>query len=335
MKSNMFNILFIGTPEDPVDFQEKCFPLVKAISPVLCITDGTDLFLREQSGDKSAGKKLDAILAAIDAYLSYLPPPNLIARAPRLKWIASPMANVDSFLIPEIIDSPVVLTNSRVHATQVSEAAFMHMMMLAKKAPEFMAHNRERLWERFFPGLLRGKIVGILGLGSIGREFARMCKAFGMNVVGIKAHRVDKLDHVDLLLPPHGLSQLLSASDFVVIMLPLTRETENMIGREQLVMMKPTAYLINVGRGAIVNEDALVEALRNKGIAGAGLDVFTHEPLPSNSELWTLPNVIITPHFGGSREDNFELVMELYCENVKRFIHGKELLSIVNKAKGY
>ncbi len=162
--------------------------------------------------------------------------------------------------------------------------------------------------------------MGILGLGNIGTKIARLAKAFHMRVIATEIRPIKKPGYVDEMLPAADLPRLLEQSDFVVIAIPLTPETSKLIGLKEFKTMKPTAYLINVARGGIIDEPILVQALKEGWIAGAGLDVFNLEPLPPQSPLWDLPNVIITPHCAGLREDYDLLVTKLFCKNLRRFL---------------
>src|SRR3990172_212047 len=181
---------------------------------------------------------------------------------------------------------------------------------------------------------LWGKTVGILGLGSIGREVAARCRAFGMRVIGTKRTPA-AVPHVDQVLPPDGLDEVLRAADYLVIILPLTEQTRGLIGARELGLMKPTAYLINVARGAIVQEAALIAALRTGRLRGAGLDVFEREPLPQDSPLWEMEQVILTPHVSGAVPDYYDRALPLFCENLSRFLTGAPLLNMVDKRQGY
>jgi D-2-hydroxyacid dehydrogenase (NADP+) len=179
--------------------------------------------------------------------------------------------------------------------------------------------------------------VGIVGLGHIGREAARLAKAFGMRVLATRrsAKQVGQARYVDTMLPIKQLRRLLTESDFVVLSLPLTQETRQIIGEVELRSMKPTAYLINIARGSLIDEESLVRALEEKRIAGAGLDVFAREPPPAESPLWGFPNVIISPHIAGGMEDYVERATGVFVENLRRYIQGKKLINIVDKERGY
>jgi phosphoglycerate dehydrogenase-like enzyme len=179
--------------------------------------------------------------------------------------------------------------------------------------------------------------VGIVGLGHIGREVARLAKAFGMRVLATRrsARKSRRAKYVDHLFSPDKLRDLLSESDYVVLTLALTPETRGIIGEAELRSMKPTAYLINVARGGLVDEAALVRALEEQRIAGAGLDVFTTEPLPQDSPLWGFENVIISPHIAGGMEDYVARATAVFCENLRRYLGGRRLINVVDKGKGY
>jgi len=174
-------------------------------------------------------------------------------------------------------------------------------------------------------------------LGAVGQEIARLCKAFGMRVIGIRRSdgAASPCPDVDRVYPREQLPELLAESDFVVLALPLTKETQGMIGEKELRVMKPTAFLINVARGAIVDEEALVRALTEKWIAGAGLDVFTREPLPPESPLYAMDNVIFSPHISGDIPDYESRAVEVFCENLRRYLAGEPFLHEVDREKGY
>lgn len=270
----------------PID--DKLLQQIRAVSPRIELSDAFELTMAEEGGDLSRKDQLDALLAGAEVIYGFGLPRNVIARAPRLKWIQVMSAGVDRYLDDEVRKSSVMLTNvSGIHATPISEFVLQLMLMFSKQAPLCFQLKQEKQWERLGTTVLRSKTVGIVGLGHIGREVARLAKAFGMRVVATRrsAGLTASARHVDLLLPPTQLPRLLSESDFVVICVPLTPETDGLIGEEELRMMKPSACLINVARGKILNEGALVKALEEKRIAGAGLDVFATEPLPADSKL--------------------------------------------------
>jgi len=315
---------------------EDCMRQITAVSPKVKLWDVTDLAHAEQNGDFTAKEQFDALLADAEVIYGFSLPQNVLARAPRLKWIQAKLAGVNHILDAEIVASPLIVTNTLgMHGTQASELVFWMMLTFAKQAQLCFQLKQEKQWQPFVPALLSSKTVGILGLGSIGLEVARLAKAFGMRAVVVRVKHTMRSKYADVILPPEQLRELLSQSDFVVIALPLTPETRGLIGEVELRAMKPTAYLINVARGGIVAEEALISALSENWIAGAGLDVFATEPLPPDSKLWALANLIITPHIAGRREDYDALANKQFCENLRRYLSGKQLLHIVDKKKGY
>jgi phosphoglycerate dehydrogenase-like enzyme len=209
--------------------------------------------------------------------------------------------------------------------------------MFIKHAPSYYDLKRKKQWERIIPGVLHSKTVGVVGLGSIGQEVARLAKSFGMKVIATRrsVSEVTQTKTVDVTLPHTRLHQLLSESDFVVLTVPLTAETTKLIGEQELHTMKSSAYLINVARGGVVDEGILIRALEDGWIAGAGLDVFATEPLPAESPLWELPNVIFTPHVTGDMADYNAQATAVFCENLPRYLGGEELLNVVDKNRGY
>lgn len=323
------------------------------LSPMIKLKDASALVRAELRGDSSLREQLDAMLAETEViygcfshHLGSDLPKNLISRASKLKWLHSMSAGVDSFLDPkqavitlntDIAPSQIIVTNSSgIHTSAVAELVFENMLMFAKRALSRFQWKQEKKWVEFVPQLLRSKTIGIMGMGY-GKEIARLAKAFGMRVLAThrSARPRERVKNVDIMLPRSQLPQLLAESDFVVILLPLTSETYRMIGEKELRTMKPTAYLINVSRGNIVDEEALIQALEKKWIAGAGLDVFAQEPLPEESKLWELANVIYSAHVAGDFEGNYQKLTELFGENLKRYMSGRRLLNVIDKKRGY
>jgi len=269
---------------------------------------------------------------------------ELFLAARRLKWIQAWGAGVDRLLLPEVVKSRVIVTNAGgVHPTPISEHVIGLMLCLCRKLHLFIKNQTERKWEGFESWAsaeqveeLSGKTVGIVGLGRIGTEIAQKARCLGMRVIATKRDPSQMPStNVDRLVHPTDLTQLLGESDFIVLSLPLTKETKGMIGKPQFENMKRTAYLINVSRGEIVQEDKLIEALKQGWIAGAGLDTFENEPLPGDSELWGFRNVIITPHVAGLTPHYMERLTEIFCENLDRFIQKQPLINVVDKTLGY
>jgi phosphoglycerate dehydrogenase-like enzyme len=317
---------------------DECLRQIALVSPRINVKGTSYLMPAERRGDLASKEKLDALLAEAEVIFGLRFPQNLIARAPKLKWVQTMSAGIDRFKNTDIWESPVILTNvSGIHATPIGEFVLELMLMFVKGAPLCFRLKQKHEWKRYTPTVLRSKTVGIVGLGSIGREVARLSKAFGMRVIATRrsAKQVTRARYVDMLLPADQLRQLLSESDFVVLSVPFTSETSGLIGEEELHAMKPTAYLINIARGGVADEEALIRALDGNWIAGAGLDVFATEPLPPDSRLWDFDNVIFSPHLAGGMEDYSLRATELFCENLRRYLNGKKLLNVVDKKKEY
>jgi phosphoglycerate dehydrogenase-like enzyme len=266
--------------------------------------------------------------------------PAAFAAAPRLRWVHSPAAGVGSMLFPAMRQSDVVLSNSRgMNATAVAEHALMLMLAAARRLPEAVRAQAERRWiADDLSGLpsLRGRTLLIVGLGAIGGELAGMAAGLGMRVMATTRDRRDAVPGGTAeVYEPAALEQLLPRADIVVLAVPLTADTRGMIGAAELALMRPSARLINVARGKLVDEQALVDALERGVIAGAALDVMAHEPLPPSSPLWTMPNVIITPHVAGFREDYWEAATELFAASLRRYLDGEAVANIVDKRAGY
>ncbi len=266
-----------------------------------------------------------------------------INAARKLRWIHSTATAVHALMSPELQNSDIVVTNARdVHGPVVAEHAMALIFALAKRLPQAMRYRQQKHWAqqdlwdtRLQPRELRGATIGILGLGGIGRPLAKLAKSMGMKVVGVRAHGGRSCEAVDIVYRLDRLEEVVRAADFVVLALPLTEKTDRLMNAERLAWLKQDAYLINVGRGALIDEDALVEALQRRSFAGAALDVTTQEPLPSSSPLWEMENVLLTPHTAGLTDKMWERHYAAFAENLGRFLKGEPLLWIVDKAKGY
>jgi len=256
--------------------------------------------------------------------------------AERLRWVHSCSAGVERLLFPELVESDVVLTNSRgVYDVPMAEYAVALMLAAAKGLPETLARQREHDWRFRYTETLAGKRLVVVGPGSIGRTVAANAGAFGMSTsaIGRSARGAD--DHFDEVAGPDGLLDVLSEADYVVITVPLTNETRGMIDARAIAAMKPTARLINLARGAVVDQDALVDALREGRIAGAGLDVFAEEPLDPQNPLWDMPNVIVSPHISGDTDTSERDVVDLFLDNLRRWLAGEPLRNVVDKRLGF
>ena len=264
--------------------------------------------------------------------------------ANKLRWVHCPAAAIHQFLYPEFVRSDIILTNAReVHGPVVAEHVIALIFALAKRIPEDVRNQQKHVWgqqklwlDGLCPREVAGTTVGLVGLGSIGRNLAKHASALGMNVIAVREHPDrPKPESVHQVFPPARLNEMLSRADYVVLSPPLTPATRGMIGRDQLKRMKSDGYLINVGRGPLVDEAALHDALRERKIGGAALDVFENEPLSPESPLWDLPNLLITPHTAGMTTNLWERHYTLFSENLKRFLAGEPLLALVDKKCGY
>ena len=332
MRDELVNILVTTAIGD------RCLRQISAVSPRIRVTDVADLMVAEEKDDQLARKRLDTFLTQAEIIYGLDLPRDVISRGERLKWVQIISAGVEHILTPDVIHSPVLVTNIKgMSATPIAEFVICVALMFAKQMPRSFQLKQARQWQVFTTAGLSSKTMGVVGLGSIGREVARLAKAFGMRVMAIRrtVESVAGIDNVDVMLPREGLPQLLSQSDFIALTVPLTAETDGMIGEEELRTMKPTAYLINIARGSVIDEVALVRALSEGWIVGAGLDVFSTEPLPAESRLWELPNVIYSPHVSGGIENELDIATDLFIDNLRRYLNGDQLFSVVDKEKGY
>ena len=261
--------------------------------------------------------------------------PSGFARARRLKWIHSWAAGPDNQIFPELVESPVVLTCSKGNgAIPLAEHAIMLMLMLNRNALRWIRAQDERRWDHFYHGELNGLTCGIIGLGHSGQDLALKAKAFHMRVLGIR-RTPQPTPNVDEVFPRERLHDFLSQSDFVVVTAPRTPETIGMLGEAEFRAMKKTAYYICFSRGGIADDAALLRALQEGWIAGAGLDAHSEEPLPADSPFWTAPNTIVTPHNGASTRFTRQRGIDIFVDNLKRYVAGQPLRNVVDKAAGY
>lgn len=259
----------------------------------------------------------------------------LYLNAPRLKWIHALSAGVENLLFPEIKTNNTLLTNSRgIHGIPISEHVFAMMLAFTRGLNVFIRQQGQKLWKRSPVEEIHDKTIGIVGLGSIGREIAKKAKGMGMHVIASKQTMTTEL-FVDKLYTPEQLPELLADADFVVVALPLLEETKNLFTMKEFSLMKPSAYFINISRGAVVNEADLVSALEHELIKGAGLDVFEQEPLDEASHLWNMENVIITPHLAALSPNYLDRAIKLFADNLARYIQHKEMLNVIDKERGY
>jgi phosphoglycerate dehydrogenase-like enzyme len=274
---------------------------------------------------------------------SGVPRDFFIAALPTLKWVHTGSAGVGAALFPELIASDVVLTNSAgIHAPPMAETVLGIMLHFARGFDFALRDQRDGRWDQSAFSTtaspmteLEGGTLGIVGYGGVGRAIARKARAFGMRVLATRRTSRASDDDTELMTGRAGLERVLRDSDVVVITIPATSETQQLIGRTELAMLKPSAVFINVARGSIVDEIALIEMLRAGRIRGAGLDVFQTEPLPEDSELWRLSNVLVLPHVSATTPRFWERQAQLIIENFMRYLRGDTLLNVVDKSAGY
>ena len=317
------NVLFV------VNGQESYVEKIQALSSRLAIQTAQSV------------EEMNNNLAEVEVLVTEFPDFNL-ETASYLKWVHWWGTGIECFRDKPIMHSDVVLTNaSGVSSKPIAEYVLSQMVSLSRDFPRMMRDHKEHFWNKdyfleFRRPELRDKTLGIVGFGSIGREIARLAQSFGMSVIATRRSLASRENKGEVeVLPKNELKQLLAASDFVALSVPLTSETEGLIGEEELRTMKPTAYLVNITRGKVINDAALVKALQENWIAGAALDAFAEEPLPSSSELWDLPNTLITPHVSGDTDRHNDRNADVFCDNLQRYLNGEERINIVDIARGY
>lgn len=254
-----------------------------------------------------------------------------------LKWIHSFSAGVEHILTPEVKSSPVLLGNcSGIHATPIAEHIVAFILTFTKRLHDSFRDQQQKVWRKHEQLTeLRGKTVLIAGLGHIGTEAARLLNAFDARVIAIDRPGKEKPAFVSELSTNERMEHALAQADFVVLALPYTQATHHLFDLAKFRLMKPSAVLINIGRGKVVHEQELIEALRKKIIAGAALDVTEEEPLPKESPLWDMDNVVITPHQSGVSEKYMDRAVQVFCKNLRAFLKGERLPHVVDKVRGY
>ena len=267
--------------------------------------------------------ELRDLLAEADVLLTSFLDPSVLDEV-SVRWIQAPSAGVDMLDLDALRARDVLLTSAAgAHAQPVAEQVLGYMLAFERRLDEAIAMRERGVWERFTGGELGGKTLGVVGLGAIGRRTAELAAAFGMDVVGTKADPSEDVAPVDRVYGPEDLPAVLLDSDYVVLACPLTEETEGLIGREELGLMAEESVLVNVARGPVVEEAALVTELQQRGIRGAALDVFATEPLPADSTLWDLSNVVLTPHNAGASPRLADRIADIFVENDAAFRDGE------------
>ena len=263
------------------------------------------------------------------------PPPIAWSAATGLRWVQLTGAGVDRFLSPEVLAHPARITNARIHGQPIAEHLFGMLLMLTRRLHIAYQHQRAHEWRSpQHVQTLRGKTLGLLGLGAIGSRCVNIARAFDMRVIALR--RTDTpCPGVERIYQAHELAEMLPQCDVLMITLPLTDATQHLIGAAEFSLMKPSTLIFNIGRGKIIDTGALLAALQSGGIAGAGLDVTDPEPLPADYPLWAMPQVLITAHYSGAHPDYAEHAAAVFLDNLQRFLAGEPLHDEVNKQLGY
>lgn len=304
---------------------QSCSEQVKDVAP-----DADILFVEQASALEEHLEWVEVVFGNIS--------PEQIARAPRLRWVQLTSSGFEPYL--GLKDSPVTITTAR-GVTSKAGAEYVLAMMLyfTRRLPLFLERQRERTWDRDIRavGTLVGQTLGMVGFGANADALARRAKAMEMRVLAIKrtTPQVPAPDYVDALWTVKKLDEMLEQSDHIAVMIPLTSETRGLIDKERFSRMKRGAYLYNVSRGRVVDEEALIERLRCGALAGAALDVFSCEPLPPESPLWEMKNVVITPHLGAAWGGMWAAAFDLFRQNLRRFLAGETLENIAQFERGY
>lgn len=310
-------------------------------NPYVLITNVTDEQLSQivtcaptARVERIEGAEFESLIDSANVVAGNITPAHL-ARATQLRWVHTWAAGPNRMVFPEMVASTVTVTCSRGNgAVPLAEHAIMLMLMLNREAVRWVRAQDERRWDRYPHGELNGLTCGIIGLGHSGVDLAQKAKAFHMNVLGVRRHP-RPTDYVDDVYGPAELQAVLRRSDFVVVTAPYTRETHGMLGEAEFRAMKPTAFYINYSRGGIADDDALLAALREGWIAGAGIDAHGEEPLPPDSPFWSAPHTIITPHNGAWTPQSRQRGVDIFVDNLRRFIAGEPLANVVDKQAGY
>jgi phosphoglycerate dehydrogenase-like enzyme len=281
-----------------------------------------------------AERPSDAQLGGTEVLFAWGAPPGLLPRMPRLRWIQSLTAGVEGWLALPDLSPEVTLTCARgTHRESMPENILGALFHIAKPYAAIVEDNRAGTWTRRMARPLNGSTLGILGLGAIGAEVARLAAALGMRVIGTR--RTPGAVPGAEVLPPERTDEVLAAADYLLLLLPATPATANFIDAARLARMKPTAWLINFGRGHVIDDDALVAAVTGGRIAGAILDVFRTEPLPAGHPFWATPGILVLPHIGGGHPARDHAVARLFVDNLARFLDGRPLRETVDRTAGY
>lgn len=322
------------------------FPLEQEYLDAIASVDPRVQVLKtyEGAGDNAqplSEVQIEALLAQAEVFFGFGFPIEWADKAPHLRWVQLASAGADRVLGEGLLQRHpdlVLTTASGIHEVPISEHILAMILYFGRGFDQAVHNQARRKWARYTAGEARGKTVCLVGYGPIARRAAALCHALGMKVVTVRASIAEEqpgLDAVERFYPIADLNRALAESDYVVIAAPRTPQSEGMIGKAQFEAMKSSAVLINISRGALVDEAAMIEALRDKRIAGAGLDVFAEEPLPESSLLWDMPNVLITPHVSGSNPYYARRATDLFCDNLSRYLRNEPLGNLVVGERGY
>jgi phosphoglycerate dehydrogenase-like enzyme len=274
-------------------------------------------------------------LARTEALMAPVVPAGLLPAMPRLRWAQAMTAGVEGWLALPDLPKNLALTCARgTHTESMPENIMAALFYVAKPLAIAAANDKAGKWVHTVAQPLTGKTLGILGLGAVGGEVARMAKAFGMKVIGTK-RRAAAMANVDEVLPSERTDEVLARADFLLLLLPATPATDNFVNAQRLAKMKPTAWLLNFGRGHLIKDDDLIAAVNDKKIAGAVLDVFRQEPLPAEHPFWKTEGILVLPHIGGPHPQRDRFVARLFVDNLGRFLDGTPLKEVVDRAVGY
>lgn len=271
------------------------------------------------------GEQAKPLIAYVDVImgLGHHIPPALLAQTPKLKWVQALTTGTETLTAPGVLPKHVILTSTRgIHGPQMSELAFLDMIALIRDFRRMLSNQAEGKWEQWNQPILEGKTNVIVGLGLLAEHLAERCKLFGMSVIGVSDGRT-KGPHFDEVAPRRRLVEAAGRADFLTLLVPYSPATHHLVGREVLAAMKPQAFLINLARGGVLDEAALIDHLRAGKIAGAALDVFSQQPLQPDSPLWRMDNVIITPNVGGRSDVFVKQTLTIIEPNLRAFVDGR------------
>jgi phosphoglycerate dehydrogenase-like enzyme len=274
-------------------------------------------------------------MARTEAMMAYVAQPGVLPAMPKLRWVQVMTAGVENWLALPDLPRDLVLTCARgTHRESMPENIIGALFYVAKPFAQAVENQKRAEWVQKPAQPLTGKTLGILGLGAIGAEVARIAAALGMRVIGTR-RRPQPIANVAEVLPPERTPEVLAQADFLLLLLPATAETENFMDARRLAQMKPNAWLLNFGRGQLVKDEDLIAAVQAKKIAGAVLDVFREEPLPRDHPFWRTERIVVLPHIGGPHPQRDRFVAELFVENLRRFLDGEPLREVVDRKAGY